>query len=200
MLLLTQLVRTFVILLQRGSNQLKLILFHLCTSWQSQPKCFLMHKTIKLFLLLTTLFAFRTVEDDKNYCNERFHFCIKYPSSFKLKEEAANGDGAIFVSADKKAEIRAYGSLAIEGMDQLEHEFKQASGDVKVTYQAKKANWFVFSGTDKKGNLIYQKTAKKNIDYLGDKNTPVFQTIRLIYPPEQKDQYNACCTVIAKSL
>lgn len=155
---------------------------------------------------LTTLFfisiislAFAKNDEYRTYCNDRFDFCIKYPTRFHLQEKSLNGDGAFFEAIDKKAEIWAYGSLAVEGLDQLEQEFNIASGKINVTYKVKKDNWFVLSGVDDKGNFIYQKTMKKNIDYYGDKGTPVFQTLRLSYPPNQKAQYETYCAVIAKS-
>jgi hypothetical protein len=161
-----------------------------------------MIKTLSLVLFSLLAFAFRTAEDYKNYCNEQYNFCIKYPKTFKFKSKADNGDGAIFISSDKKAEIRAYGSRVIEGLDDLDQEFNSSTEAIKVTYQLKKQNWFVFSGIDKKGILIYQKTIVTNVSdyYDGDKEMPVFQTIRFTYPQNQKDQYNAYCAVIAKSL
>lgn len=160
-----------------------------------------MSKSFSLVLFSLLVFAFRTAQDYENYCNEQFNFCIKYPKSFKLKSKSDNGDGATFVSSDKKAKIRVYGRRAIEGMDQLDQELRDATIDIKVTYQVRKQNWFVFSGIDKGGNLIYQKTVKTNISdyYGGDEEIPVFQTLRLTYPLNQKEQYNAYCAVIAKS-
>lgn len=145
-------------------------------------------------------FAFKHGDDYQTYCNGKFGFCVKYPNSFQLQEKSESGDGASFISFDKKAQIWAYGRLAVEDLDKLDQEFAFASEKIKVTYQVKKATWFVVSGVDAKGNFIYQKTVKKNIAFYGDEGTPAFQTLRLSYPPNQKQQYNTYCKLIARSL
>jgi len=159
-----------------------------------------MTKYFILIFISLICFAFKSGDDYQTYCNGKFNFCVKYPKSLQLQEKSENGDGAFFISADKKAQVWAYGRLAIENLDKLEQEFTFASENIKVTYQVKKATWFVFSGVDAKGNFIYQKTVKKNIEFYGDKGTPVFQTVRLSYPPNQKKQYDDYCKLIAKSL
>lgn len=159
-----------------------------------------MNKCFILLFIASVCFAFKSNDDYQTYCNGKFSFCVSYPKRFQLQEESQSGDGAFFLSPDKKAEIRTYGRLAIEDLDKLEQEFAFAAKKIKVTYQVKKKTWFIFSGVDEKGNLVYQKTVKKNIVFFGDKGTPVFQTLHLRYPASQKQQYDAYCKVIAKSL
>ena len=158
-----------------------------------------MPKFLFLFFLAFITTAFAQQDDYTTYCNSRFAFCIKYPKSFGKGKESDNGDGAIFNSKDKKAEIRSYGSLALEDFDKLEQRFKLATEGITVTYKTMKADWFVFSGTDNAGNIIYQKTVKKKIAYFGDAGTPVFQTVRIKYPAEQQKNYEGYCGVMAKS-
>lgn len=158
-----------------------------------------MYKSVFLLALIFTGAAFTPQDDYSSYCNARFSFCIKYPKAFQKGKEADNGDGAVFTSKDKKTEIRGYGSLAVEDFDKLEQRFKLATETLTVTYKTMKADWFVFSGTDGSGNIIYQKTVKKKIDYFGDAGTPVFQTLRISYPAEQQKNYGEYCRVIAKS-
>lgn len=153
-----------------------------------------------LFLLTSFVFlAFQRSEGYQTYCNSKYDYCIRYPKTFQMQEKSENGDGAFFISDDKKAEIWAYGRLAVEDLNELEQEFGLATEKIRVTYQIKKATWFVFSGTDAKNNVIYQKTVKKNIEFFGDKETPAFQTLRLSYPPDQKKKYDAYCKLIARS-
>lgn len=157
-----------------------------------------MPKTIFLLIFLFTV-AFKPQDDYATYCNGKFGFCVKYPKTFGKGEESGGGDGAVFTSKDKKAEIRAYGRLAIEGLDKLNQEYGFATEKINVTYKAVKEGWFVFSGTDGSGAFVYQKTVKKKIDYYGDKATPVFQTLRIRYPAAQQKNYEGYCKVIAKS-
>ena len=124
---------------------------------------------------------------------------MKYPSSFKMQRQSENNDGAIFTSKDSKIKIWTYGRLAVEDLDKLEQEFGFAADKIKITYRVMKSNWFAFSGIDATGNIIYQKTVKKAINYFGDPNTNVFQTIRISYPPLQQEKYKGYCDIIAKS-
>ena len=125
---------------------------------------------------------------------------MKYPSSFKMQQQSENNDGAIFTSKDSKIEIWTYGRLAVEDLDKLEQEFGFAADKIKITYRVMKSNWFIFSGIDATGNIIYQKTVKKAINYFGDPKINVFQTIRISYPPLQQEKYKGYCDIIAKSL
>ncbi len=157
-----------------------------------------MLKPILLFLFFVAV-SFKPQDDYATYCNSRFAFCIKYPKGFGKGKESQNADGATFTSKDGKAEIRAYGSLAIEGFDKLDQQFKSATEGVTLTYKTVKADWFVFSGTDGSGNFIYQKIVKKKIEYYGNKGTAVFQTVRIKYPAGQQKNYQEYCKVMAKS-
>lgn len=95
-----------------------------------------------------------------SYCNNRFNFCIEYPSSFSKQQKPDNDDGLIFLSADKKTKIRAFGSLATEPFNELKQELEMATYNKKVTYKTVKNHWFIISGTDKEGNIFYRKTIK----------------------------------------
>ena len=93
-----------------------------------------------------------------------------------------------------------YGSLAIEDFDQLSQAYDIQTSDMHISYKIIKANAFIFSGTDAKGNIVYQKTVKKSVEYMGEKNTSVFLTLRISYPPAQSEQYKPYCKQISKSL
>ena len=153
-----------------------------------------------LFIIFFILVSFSFKEAYKVYCNPRFNFCIKYPSDFIKQPESENRDGRIFISKDKRCEIRMFGSLAIEDFDRLDQEFTTQTIDVHLSYKMIKENWFIFSGVDSKRNIIYQKTVKKKIDYMGDKNTYVFQTLYISYPNNQAKVYESYCKLITKSL
>ncbi|HVI48609.1 MAG TPA: hypothetical protein VM802_27320 [Chitinophaga sp.] len=151
---------------------------------------------ISMALLLC---SFSPGDKDKEYCNGRFVFCITYPNNFKGEGESPNGDGQIFTGGDG-AEIRAFGSLAITDFDQITDVYKTAVSDIKVVYKVVKPSYFIFSGTDKSGNIVYRKTIKKNVNYLGEGATAVFQTLMITYPAASQAKYAGYCTTIAKSL
>ncbi|ANE50573.1 hypothetical protein [Flavisolibacter tropicus] len=135
-----------------------------------------------------------------SYCNNRFSFCIEYPTGFNKQQKPDNDDGMIFLSADKKTEVRAFGSLATEPFNELSQELEMAIDNKNVTYKTVKKDWFIISGTDKNGNIFYRKTVKKKINYMGTGETEVFQTLMITYPTSQKDVYSSFCSTIAKSL
>lgn len=151
-------------------------------------------------LLFACLMAFMPFKD-KEYCNDRFQFCINYPATFTSGPEPANGDGLQFFSADKKTTITASGSLYDEEFDSLERDYKYFSEKFKVTYHVMKPNYLIVSGTDKNGNIAYEKVVIKSVNYFGEHpNTKVFQSIRITYPASQQAQYASYCAYIAKAL
>lgn len=150
--------------------------------------------------LLLFLCSFQPSNDYVSYCNSRFNFCIEYPASFSKQSKPDNEDGLTFLSGDRKTEIKAFGSLAVEPFEELSQELALASTDKNVTYKAVKKDWFIISGTDEEGNIFYQKTVKKKINHMDSGEAYVFQTLMIRYPASQKHLYNSYCQKIAKSL
>ena len=145
--------------------------------------------------------SFTTNSNYSEYCNSRFQFCIDYPKDLLGQGESENGDGQLFMSKDKQTEVRAYGMMAIEEFDKLSQQYESAIKDLTVSYKVIKSNWFIFSGTDKKGNIVYRKTVKKKLDdYMNGGAQDVFQTLMISYPVSQKKLYDPYCAKIAKSL
>jgi hypothetical protein len=153
-----------------------------------------------MILLSVISCSFSSTQPAKKYCNGRFGFCITYPASFISQPPPQNDDGLIFLSQDNNAEIRTFGSLAIGDFDKLQKEFTMASGHMQLTYKKITKDWFVFSGVDKAGKIVYRKTVKKKINYMGDEGVAVFQTLMITYPASQNKLYAPYCSVIAKSL
>lgn len=135
-----------------------------------------------------------------SYCNARFSFCIEYPSTFIRLPPPENGDGLIFQSVDKKTEIRAFGSLAVEDFDKLSQEYALATSDIKVTYKKNSKNWFIIAGITDQGKVLYRKTCKRKVDYMGQPSTSVFQTLMIEYPKSQEEFYKNYCEKIVESL
>jgi len=81
-------------------------------------------------------------------------------------------------------------------------EFQRAIRNISISYKVTKPDWFIVSGLDKEGNIVYQKTVRKNIAYMGEKQpaTEVYQTLMITYPKSQQDKYASYCGVISKKL
>jgi hypothetical protein len=158
---------------------------------------------MKIFLALITLLLFDFRNNDLQvYCNDRFGFCVQYPKTFTGQGEAENGDGQIFFTHDKTAEIRAYGMLMLEDVNEtIEEEYASAARSLQVSYKVVKSDWFIVSGLDKTGKIVYRKTAKKKIRYMreDEANTIAYQTLMITYPKEQQGLYGNYCKEIAKS-
>lgn len=152
-----------------------------------------------LLTLLLILTSFTKDEGLLTYCNARFAFCIEYPKSFNKLPPSENGDGLIFLSQDKQTEIRAFGSLAIENYDRLKQVFSLSANDIKLTYKMITEEWFVFSGITRDGKIIYQKTRRRKIKYMGEPGTFVFQTLMITYPSSQRKIYEEYCLQVAGS-
>lgn len=136
----------------------------------------------------------------QTYCNERFNFCIDYPSKFIPQGESYNGDGQSFMSEDNKTAIVAYGNLAVTDVsDNINKVYNTAIIDDNITYKILKRNYFIISGYDKNGNIFYRKTVSKKINYFGNENTEIFQTLMISYPENQKNVYAEYCQKISKS-
>ncbi|WP_212005025.1 hypothetical protein [Chitinophaga sp. HK235] len=133
---------------------------------------------------------------------------MEYPQDFKGEGESTSGDGQTFMARQGSAKIWAFGHLVLDPRDldenadpdPMKYELKSATSDYKVAYKVVKPNFFIFSGTDDKGNIVYCKTVKRKIDYLGDPATEVFQTVMILYPAAEQEKYKDYCTYIAGSL
>jgi len=157
---------------------------------------------LKIFILPFLIVLINFINEDGlvTYCNSRFSFCIKYPKSFVKQPSPENGDGLIFLSKDKETEILAFGSLVIEGLDPLEQEYKLSTNDINLTYKFITKKYFIISGTTKAGKIVYRKTCKRKINYMGEPGTYVFQTLMITYPTSQINIYETFCSYISKSL
>jgi hypothetical protein len=154
--------------------------------------------------MLFLFFALVVFQDSdlQEYCNDRFGFCASYPKVFTGQGEAENGDGQVFLANDKQAEIRAYGMLVVEGVNEnIQDEFDMGVENLQVSYKVVKPDWFVVSGLNKDGRIVYRKTVKRKIRYQpGDEATTlVYQTLMITYPKSQQAQYGSYCKVIAKA-
>lgn len=151
------------------------------------------------FLLSIPLCSFGQ-KNYKNYCNARFQFCIDYPKDFTAQSESDNGDGCVIISNDEKTEIRTYGSLENEEINNLTQELKFLNKESKITYKLIGKNYFIVSGINKDGKIFYRKTKLTKLNnYFNTGPAKVLQTLTITYPKSQADQYANYCKLIASS-
>lgn len=112
--------------------------------------------------------TFLVQQEQNQYCNARFDYCIDYPSSLTPRPESENGDGRIFVNQKGIECLRVWGSLNgdAEGnpqsLEEKLNEMKAAkkSEGYSITYQSLNKNYFILTGK-KQDKLFYQKTILK---------------------------------------
>lgn len=122
------------------------------------------------------------------YCNERYGFCVNYPSNFKKERPPDNGDGQRF--NDGKGFLMIVSGINNGLDDNLKTEMASQSKDFdKITYQTYKNNWFVLSGY-KGSNILYLKT------YVGRSS---INHLYIQFPSSQKNEYDNIVTKISKS-
>lgn len=133
------------------------------------------------------------------YCNERFGFCIEYPSSFIGKGESFNKDGEIFISNDGRAEIRAFGGRCDKESLTFSNELNWATEGMIVTYKLIGKSSFIISGMDSSGKIVYRKTVNKKVSNTIEGTGPVFQTLMITYLAADSNTYKEYCHRIATS-
>lgn len=122
------------------------------------------------------------------YCNERYGFCVNYPSNLKKERPPDNGDGQRF--NDGKGFLMIVSGINNGLDDNLKTEMaSQSKYFDKITYQTYKDNWFVLSGY-KGSNILYLKT------YVGRSS---INHLYIQFPSSQKSEYDNVVTKISKS-
>ncbi|CAM3774653.1 hypothetical protein FLGE108171_14595 [Flavobacterium gelidilacus] len=134
------------------------------------------------------------------YCNVRYDFCIDYPKNFISQGESYNGDGQVFISKDKKAQISTFGSMSlVDVTPTIKHVFDMSNNDKRITYKVLKKDYFIVSGFNENGDIFYQKTLSKKVENSNNNNQPDFyQTLMITYPKNQSDIYAEYCKKIAR--
>ncbi|MDG1333577.1 MAG: hypothetical protein P8P74_14670 [Crocinitomicaceae bacterium] len=87
------------------------------------------------------------------YHNQRFDFCVDYPSNFlTLQGESENHDGNTFSNANGSSEMRASGiynaldETIADAFERATENDRYYDEEKKITYKLQKDNWFVASG------------------------------------------------------
>jgi len=122
------------------------------------------------------------------YCNDRYGFCVDYPSSLTMDPPPANGDGRRF--HDPNGFLLIVSGINNVLDDTVETEMKSQSKDIeKITYRSEGKNWFVLSGY-KGSDVVYLKT------YVGE---GAVNHLYIKYPAQKKADYTETVTIISRS-
>lgn len=101
----------------------------------------------------------------KRYHNARFGYSVMYPADFKAFEEAENGDGRIFQSPQKDAELRVYGMFCLDTLTSFlaSYQAEADAGKIKLIYSNRESDSVVVSGL-KDGKIFYHKVIMREPD------------------------------------
>lgn len=123
----------------------------------------------------------------KTYHNERFNFCVDYPSNFlNPTGESENHDGNTFANANGSSEMLASGMLnvldetIVDAYERATENDTYYEDERKITYKKQKDNWFVASGTYYE-SIFYVKSI-----LIED----TFYTLYFEYHSSEVDQFN----------
>ena len=123
------------------------------------------------------------------YTNPRFGFSIMYPTFLSPQPEPENGDGRIFKGVNEEMSVFASYNVLDDSIEKLFKECKNSYIGT-VSYAVQKDNWFVVSGTDEEGTILYRKTILTN---------DIEHTVNLIYPKAKKQLYDEIVEKVTKS-
>lgn len=134
----------------------------------------------------------------ETYGNTRFSYTIDYPDFLIPQEEADNGDGRVFLSADEKISLRVYGfnRLEPESIEKaLEERVEELQGRT-ITYKVARDNFYVISGTfvdrDRGGEtqIFYEKSILQK---------QVGRTMEMLYPIGMKSVIDPVVEQVSQS-
>ncbi len=168
-------------------------------------------KPVRWLLCFFTLFFFGMRKDAllhaqaaKEYCNQRYGYCISYnPELLKPAPEAQNGDGRIFKDIRGAEKLSVYGTgnwtfnddgtaITLEQLYRIELKggrFPKEGTHRIVTYKTSSKTAFIFSGTEGK-EIFYIKVLKRD---------DAFCYAWLHYTATEADKYKPVAELIAHS-
>lgn len=107
------------------------------------------------------------------YANDRYGYSIGIPPELVGQGESGNGDGQEFKDATGKVSLKVWASMVVEldgetgAKTDLAYSRKRtlegwSKEGVRITYQPRGKGWWVLSGVDSKGRVLYQKQLEKD--------------------------------------
>ena len=132
------------------------------------------NKRLFLVMISSLLISPATYAVDKDYCNQKYEYCISYPDMFIGQEEPDAHDGKTFFTKDKQTKLLVWGAYLLE--DESIPEIYQRYKTNNVSYKLIQKNYFVMSGIEN-GKIFYQKL------YLQDNK---IRSFKIVYPKSKK--------------
>ncbi len=131
--------------------------------------------------------ADQPLADWKSYHNERFNFCVSYPSNFLSPQgESENYDGNTFANANGSSEMRASGIFNAL-YETTEEAFERATEngtyyeeERNITYKRQRDNWYVVSGKYYE-SIFYARTTLVR---------DTFYTLYFEYHPSEENKFS----------
>ena len=107
------------------------------------------------------------------YTNECYGYSIAVPAGLQGQGESQNGDGQEFRDASGHVSLKVWASMVVElegtpeGKTNLAWSRRSTlerwrEEGVRVTYQPRGKGWWVLSGEDKQGRVLYHKEQEKD--------------------------------------
>ncbi|HEX7454245.1 MAG TPA: hypothetical protein VF294_18260 [Polyangiaceae bacterium] len=95
-----------------------------------------------------------------DYCNDRFQFCVKYPTRLRAEPPPINGDGQSWSSPDGAIQMSAWGMhLGDQTLDSLWKESTAPAAGKTFTVKARSETSFIVSySTASDAKIHYEKT------------------------------------------
>lgn len=122
------------------------------------------------------------------YCNDRFNFCLSYPSHFSAQPSSVNGDGKVFKNKLDNAEIIAFGELD-DNQTGLEPHLSFIHKQIEIQDSAKVEYGYNFIGVGKKdGRIYHERILMKEKDEANGKVNVIY-SIQLSYPKKHQKKY-----------
>lgn len=153
--------------------------------------------SVSIFTVLLLSAAAFGQANYSTYSNARFGYSIQYPKSVFLPQpEAENGDGRVFLTKDKSAELRVWGQYNALART-LSDSYKEDLGTYStgVSYKVLKGSSYVISGTTG-GKIFYQKTM---LNGSGNDTGAIYCTFTITYRKADKAKYDPIVTKIANT-
>ncbi|SET77168.1 hypothetical protein [Stigmatella erecta] len=126
-----------------------------------------------LYALVSLLVLAEPSADGWNtYANSRYGYSVAVPAGLQGQGESGNGDGQEFQDSSGKAVLKVWAAPVVEldGTPESKTDLawnRKAAVErwrkqkVRITYQPKGKGWWVLSGEDAQGRIVYLKQLEK---------------------------------------